>query len=189
MRASPSNVWLCTLTAVTLSSLLLSNGVAVTSALADGSLGEINIRLSATVVKLGCTVDPNDVDKPVQLGSWATKQLKKAGETTSPIPFSIHLTGCTASGVTAAFTGVKDKMNPELLALKGDGDDYATGVAVQIMDSHGQRIPLDNNAPRGTVDENGNVTLNFRANYFATGDDAVRPGTADADTEFTLTYD
>lgn len=163
--------------------------VAVAPAHAEGVLGEINIRLSGTVVALGCTVDPNDVDKPVQLGEWATKQLKKTGQTTSPVPFSIHLTGCTASGVTTTFTGTKDKANPELLALKSDDDDYATGIAVQIMDGSGQRIPMGNSSPRRIIDENGNVTLNFQANYMATGNTSVRPGSADADTEFTLSYD
>ncbi|WP_337013252.1 fimbrial protein [Pantoea sp. AS142] len=170
-------------------SLFLSEIIALTPAHADGSLGELNIRLSGTVVALGCTVDPNDVDKPVQLGAWATKQLKKKGETSSPVSFSIRLTGCTASGVTTAFTGQKDKFNPELLALNCDSDDYATGVAVQIMDSSGQRIPMGNDSPMRVIDDTGNITLNFKANYVATGNNSVRPGTADADTEFTLTYD
>lgn len=153
------------------------------------SLAGINIRLSGTVVALGCTVDPGDVEKQVDLGEWATKQMKKAGQTTRQVPFAIHLSGCTASGVTTAFTGTKDRVNPELLALKSDKPDDAAGVAVQIMDSTGKRIPMGENAPRGVVDENGNLILNFRANYVATGDDTVRPGTANADTEFTLTYD
>ncbi|MBS1205277.1 MAG: hypothetical protein H6R25_2176 [Proteobacteria bacterium] len=168
-------------------SLLLAGACATTSARADGSLGQINIRLTGTVTALGCTVDPGDVNKPVNLGDWSTKSLKKTGTATSPVPFSIHLTGCTASGVTASFTGTKDRINPELLALKS-GDD-AAGVAVQIMNSNGKRIPMGENAPRGVVDEGGNVTLNFLANYVATADDAVKPGTADADTEFMLAYD
>lgn len=169
--------------------LTLCGLLTAASAYADGPLAKINIQLSGTVVALGCTVDPADVDKPVDLGEWATKNMKKAGQTTRQVPFAIHLTGCTASGVTAAFTGTKDKINPELLALKGDGADDAAGVAVQIMDSTGKRIPMGENAPRGVVDENGNLTLSFQANYMATGDGTVRPGTADADTEFTLNYD
>lgn len=172
-----------------LSGLFLLSLMTQAPAHADGQLGGINIRLSGTVVALGCTVDPGDVDKPVQLGEWATRQLKKAGQTTSLVPFSIHLTGCTASGVTTAFTGTKDKTNPDLLALESGDDDYAAGIAVQIMNSSGQRIPMGENAPRGVVDRNGNVTLNFRANYVATGNNGVRPGTANADTAFTLSYD
>lgn len=154
-----------------------------------GELGHVNIKLAITVIEQSCTVEPGDVDKPVNLSEWATKDMKKAGQTTRQVPFAIHLTGCTASGVTTAFTGTKDKINPELLALKGDGADDAAGVAVQIMDSTGKRIPMGENAPRGVVDENGNLTLSFRANYMATGDGTVRPGVADADTDFTLTYD
>ncbi len=169
--------------------LLLGSLVVAGSAHAAGALATVNIQLSGTIVALGCTVDPGDVDKPVDLGEWATKNMKKAGQSTRQVPFAIHLSGCTASGVTTSFTGVRDKVNPELLALKSDEADYASGVAVQIMDNTGQRIPMGKQAPRSVVDESGNVVLNFRANYVATGDDSVRPGTADADTEFTLTYD
>ena len=172
-----------------MSSLLFGGQLAVTPAHAEDVLGEINITLTGTVVALGCTVDPNDIDKQVQLGEWATRQLTKAGQATSPVPFTISLTDCSASGVTTAFTGTRDQMNPELLALKSDEDDYATGIAVQIMDGNGKRIPMGENAPRGVVDENGNVTLSFQANYVATVNDGVRPGTADADTEFTVSYD
>lgn len=159
------------------------------SAHADGSLAKINIRLTGNIVALGCTVDPGDIDRPVDLGEWATKNMKKAGQTTRQVPFAIYLTGCTVSGVTTAFGGTKDRVNPELLALKSDGTDDASGVAVQIMDSTGRRIAMGDNAPRGVVDENGNLTLSFRANYVATGDGTVRPGTAEADTDFMLTYD
>lgn len=178
-----------TKTTAAVAGLILCGLLNATSAHADGPLAKINIRLTGTVVALGCTVDPQDVDKPVDLGKWATKSMKKAGQTTRQVPFAIHLTGCIASGVTTAFNGTKDKNDPELLALKSDGADDAAGVAVQIMDSTGKRIPMGGNAPRGVVDENGNLTLSFRANYVATGDGTVRPGTADADTDFTLAYD
>jgi len=159
------------------------------SAHADGSLGEINIRLSGTVVALGCTVDPGDIDKPVKLGEWATKQLRKAGDTTNPVSFSIRLTGCTASGVTTAFTGAKDKKESSLLALNSEGADSAHGVAVQILDGARHRIPMGDDAPKETVDANGDATLSYYANYMATSNDGVIPGIADADTDFTLTYD
>ncbi len=158
---------------------------------AQADLGVINIRLSGTVVALGCTVDPGDVDKPVNLGEWTTKQLKKTGSSTNPVAFSISLTGCTASGVTLAFTGTKDKTDNSLLALNmnNGGSDAAQGVAVQIMDNRHKRISVGDKAPRGVVDANGNLTLNFYANYVATADSGVTAGVADADSIFTLTYD
>lgn len=156
---------------------------------AQAELGTINIKLTGTVVALGCTVDPGDVNKPVDLGQWSTKQLNKNGNTTSPKAFSLHLTGCTANGVTLAFTGTKDKSDSTLLALNNNGADAANAVAIQIMDSHQTRIPLGNNAPRGVVNENGDVTLNFYASYVATADNSVTAGVADADSIFTLTYD
>lgn len=157
------------------------------TAMAD--LGEINIRLTGTVIALGCDVDPGDVDKPVVLGDWATKQLKKAGDHTHYIPFTIHLTGCSASGVTTAFTGSQDSVDHSLLALSTNDDgSSASGVGIQIMDNTQTRIPMGQDAPRAVVDDNGDVALNFYASYVATGN-SILPGAANADTEFTLTYD
>jgi len=169
--------------------LTLGCFIAAISVEANGSLGEINIKLSGTVVAQGCTIDPGDINKQIQLGEWATAQLKKKGQATSRVPFTIHLTGCTANGITTEFTGTKDNANPELLKLNSEGRDYAKGIAVQIMDGHGKRIPMGVMAPRGVVDDNGNITLNFQANYVATQDEGVNPGVANADTEFTLIYD
>ncbi|MFP1763836.1 fimbrial protein [Lonsdalea quercina] len=179
------------ITALSVTSTLMSATMMLFMAFspAHAELGTINIKLTGTVVALGCTVDPGDIDKAVNLGEWSTKTLKASGDTTSPVSFNISLSGCTASGVTAAFIGTKDKTDSTLLALNsGDADD-AQGVAVQIMDSAQQRIAMGDNAPRETVDSNGNVTLNFYANYVVTGNGSVTPGNANADTEFTLTYD
>lgn len=160
----------------------------MSAAMAD-VLGEINIRMTGTVVAVGCTVDPGDIGKSVNLGEWATKQLKRAGNSTRPVAFSIHLTNCTASGVSLAFTGEKDKKDNSLLALNDDGENAAHGVAIQIMDSQQIRIPLGDNASHAVVDKNGNVILNFYANYVATADDGGTAGVADADSVFTLAYD
>lgn len=156
---------------------------------AESYLAEVNIRLTGTVIALGCDVDPGDVDKPVVLGDWATKQLKKAGDHTHYIPFTIHLTGCSASGVTTAFTGSQDSVDHSLLALSTNDDgSSASGVGIQIMDNTQTRIPMGQDAPRAVVDDNGDVALNFYASYVATGN-SILPGAANADTEFTLTYD
>lgn len=154
---------------------------------ADVPLSLINIRMTGTVVRTGCAVDPLDVNKSVSLGSWSTKSLNKTGATTSPISFSIHLLECTVNGVTISFSGKKDEIDPDFLALNNNTE--SVGVAIQIMDNKGKRIPMGEQAPRGLVDEEGSVVLNFLVNYIATADNSAKPGNADADTEFTLTYD
>lgn len=150
-----------------------------------GSLAKINIELSGNIVALGCTVDPGDVDKTVSLGDWATKQLRYPSGHSEPVAFSIHLTGCTASGVTLAFTGTRDTTDNTLLALNDDST--ATGVAVEIMDVSHKRIAMGGNAGRVVVDSQGDAVLNFSARYQAVATPSA--GSADADSEFTLTYD
>ncbi|KAB8312629.1 adhesin [Erwinia endophytica] len=160
--------------------------MSLSSAFADGTLGEVNIRLSGTIVALECEVEPGDVDKTVVLGSWAPKQFKKPGDHTAYVPFTIHLTGCTANGVTVSFDGKKDSHDNNLLALSDDSS--AAGVGIQIMDSSQKLIPVGEDSPQVLVDDNGDATLSFYASYVAT-DNTVSPGTANADTEFVLTYD
>ena len=154
---------------------------------ATSALGEINIRLTATVVAAGCMVDPDDV-KPVDLGEWQTKQLRKAGQTTTAVPFSIHLTGCTADNVKLKFTGVKDSNDNSLLAIDAKDDNAAQGVAIEILDNRHNRIPLDEDTPSAVMDANGNATFNFLADYVVTASDSVKPGDANASAEFTLIY-
>lgn len=149
------------------------------------ALATVNIRLSGNIVALSCTVDPSDVNKTVNLGDWATKQLRFPSGHSEPVAFSIHLTGCTSSGVTLAFTGIKDKTDGTLLALNDVST--ASGVAVEIMDAAHNRISMGDNAKRVVVDGQGNADLDFSARYLAVSEPSS--GSADADSEFTLTYD
>lgn len=152
------------------------------------ALAQINLRLTATVVAVACTVDPVDVNKPVDLGEWQTKQLAKAGRTTKAVPFSLHLTGCTADNAKLTFTGTKDTHDDTLLAIDDKDENAASGIAIEIMDSRRNRIPLGKETPSAVIDENGDATLDFWADYVSTGDNSAKPGEANAATQFTLTY-
>lgn len=70
--------------------LVLANG----AALANSSLGQVNIKLYGTIVDFTCVADTGDSDKTVALGSWPTKQLKTTGSRTQPMPFTLKLKGC-----------------------------------------------------------------------------------------------
>lgn len=155
---------------------------------AADALAQINVRLTGTVVAVACTVDPVDVDKPVELGEWQAKQLVKAGQTTKAVPFSIHLTGCTADDAKLTFTGTKDTHDSTLLAIDGKDENAASGVAIEIMDSRRNRIPMGGETPSAVIDANGNATLVFWADYVSTGASSAKPGEANAATQFTLTY-
>lgn len=173
--------------------ILMAGGAAIlfytSQSVAADALAQINIRLTATVVAVGCTVDPGDVNKPVDLGEWQTKQLVKTGQTTKPVPFSLHLTGCTADNAKLTFTGTKDTNYNTLLAIDSSDENAASGVAIEILDSQHHRIPMGGDTPSAVIDANGDATLDFWADYVSTDVKNVKPGDANAATQFTLTYD
>lgn len=152
---------------------------------ADNALGEINIELSGNVVDYSCVVEASDSDKSVELGRWATKQLRNAGSTTSTIPFTLSLTGCPPGAASITFAGKSDETDPTLLGLNGNSN--ASRVAVEIRDADRSRLPLQQASREVAVDALGNATLQFYANYIATADNPP-PGKADADATFTINY-
>ncbi|WP_097161676.1 fimbria assembly protein [Enterobacter sp. CC120223-11] len=165
--------------------LALAIGLVSHQALADTSLGEINIELFGNVVDYSCVVEANDSDKVVELGRWPTKQLRNSGSTTSLVPFTLSLTGCPSGSASITFTGKPDDSDPGLLALNGSS--AASRVAVELRDADRSRLPLQQASREVAVDDKGNATLQFYANYISTADDP-QPGKADADATFLINY-
>lgn len=125
-------------------------------------LGTININLHGNVVDFFCTVNTADIDKTVDLGRWPTTQLLNAGDTTALVFFSLRLEGCFLGLVAILFTGTP-AFDTNLLAL----DDFAMAqtVAIELRNSDCFWLALGEASPTEEVDANGNVTLNFFANY------------------------
>lgn len=165
---------------------LLLLGWVTGNALADDSLlGTINIELRGNVVDYSCYIQAGDDNKTVELGRWATKQLRNAGSVTQSIPFTLKLTGCPPGFASMTFSGSKAGNNPDLLALNGTSS--ATNVAVELRDESKTRLPLEKASPGVKVDANGNVVLTFFANYIATSDNPGA-GSANADATFVINY-
>ncbi|EFO4706522.1 fimbriae assembly protein, partial [Escherichia coli] len=131
-----------------------------------------------------CTVNTADIDKTVDLGRWPTTQLLNAGDTTALVPFSLRLEGCPPGSVAILFTGTPAS-DTNLLAL--DDPAMAQTVAIELRNSDRSRLALGEASPTEEVDANGNVTLNFFANYRALAS-GVRPGVAKADAIFMINY-
>lgn len=147
-------------------------------------LGEINIELRGNVVDFSCTVETADSNKMVSLGTWPTKQLRTPGSTTMAVPFKLELTGCPPGSASITFSGTP-AANPSLLALRDS--EMAKTVAIELRDGDRSRLALDNASQQATIDDNGDVTLQFYANYIALAANA-QPGDASADATFTLNY-
>ncbi len=149
-------------------------------------LGETNIKLSGTIVAFSCNIDINDKNKSVDLGSWPTLQLNKAGDRSPPRMFTLSLTGCPAGNLFAVFNGKQEASEGSLLALSDSST--AQKVAIEIQDESHKRIPLGHAAPSVTVDSNGDARLLFYAGYFILADNPVA-GSANADATFTINYE
>lgn len=147
-------------------------------------LGTININLHGNVVDFSCTVNTADIDKTVDLGRWPTTQLLNAGDTTALVPFSLRLEGCPPGSVAILFTGTPAS-DTNLLAL--DDPAMAQTVAIELRNSDRSRLALGEASPTEEVDANGNVTLNFFANYRALAS-GVQPGVEKADAIFMINY-
>lgn len=154
------------------------------AAMSASPLGEINIELRGNVVDFSCTVETADSNKTVSLGTWPTKQLRLPGSTTMAVPFTLKLTGCPPGSASITFSGTPAS-DPSLLALRDS--EMAKTVAIELRDSDRSRIALENASQQAVIDENGDVTLQFYANYIAlTGN--PQPGDANADATFTINY-
>ncbi len=136
----------------------------ISSGWAADPLGTININLHGNVVDFSCTVNTADIDKTVDLGRWPTTQLLNAGDTTALVPFSLRLEGCPPGSVAILFTGTPAS-DTNLLAL--DDPAMAQTIAIELRNSDRSRLALGAASPTEEVDANGNVTLNFFANYRA----------------------
>ncbi|MBV8042064.1 MAG: fimbria assembly protein [Pluralibacter sp.] len=165
--------------------IMLVGIAAALPALADTPLGQVNIELTGNVVDFTCVVEGGDSDKSVPLGRWPTKQLRQAGSTTNVVPFTLRLTGCPPGAASITFAGKADGADPTLLALNASSS--ASRVAVELRDNDRSRLPLQQASRDVAVDAQGNVTLQFYANYIATADDP-QAGSADADATFMINY-
>lgn len=154
---------------------------------ADTPLGEINIQLTGVISVRTCIAAPGDLEKTVNMGTWATKQIRNTGDTSQQIPFSLSLTGCPESGkASITFSGTASASNDELLALNGSSS--ATNIALELRDSDRTRLPLTQASKEITTDVNGDATMVFYANYIAIANDP-QPGVANADATFVINYD
>lgn len=91
-----------------------------------------------------CSVSVASKSFTVDLMSNATKQLSRVGATTVPVPFKIVFDKCGGSttAVKISYGGVSDNDNGTLLRLD-DVISAASGMGIQILDSHKNAIPVN----------------------------------------------
>ncbi|OZI58532.1 fimbrial protein [Bordetella genomosp. 1] len=160
-------------------------GLASQGAFADDG----TIDFIGEIVDAPCSIAPESQNLVVPLGKVSKAELSAAGKKSTPAVFKIKLLNCGASakGATVTFNGatdatVKDTLSVTAGKVSGSG---ASGVAVELQDSSGAKIPVG--APSNEYALNvGDNPLVFKAVYVATA--AATPGAADATAQFTVTY-
>ena len=87
----------------------------------------------------------------------------------------------------AELANLPTEMDWELRVYFLDDPAMAQTIAIELRNSDRSRLALGAASPTEEVDANGNVTLNFFANYRALAS-GVRPGVAKADAIFMINY-
>lgn len=182
------------------SALILSSTMFVGHALASD--GTVHFR--GEVIDSTCEVTADTIDQNVDLGKVNKTAFTGVGSTAAPANFEIDLEKCPATYTKAAvrFDGVDASGsdgdlaigNPATTASPGDytGDGtatVATGVAIRIYNrADNSQVKLREDSAFSDIDTTaGTATMKFIARYIATNA-TVTPGTANADSQFTIDY-
>ncbi|HWW05420.1 fimbrial protein [Collimonas sp.] len=162
-------------------------GLLSQAAFADGGA----ITFTGNIVDSPCSISPDSQNKLVPMGTVARTALDgAAGKRATPSKFTLLLQNCgaTAKGATVTFTGTTDATVTDDLRI-GVGEvagAAATGVAIELGDSAGAKIPVGSASATYAL-AMGDNPLKFQATYVSTGP-AVTVGTGNATAQFVVNY-
>lgn len=149
--------------------------------------GGPELNFSMEIVKSSCGVIVGEDTKNVDLGTNAAKSLKTKGERSVKKQIKFVLSKCPENGkVFIAFSGTPDPQDSSLLKLSPHPN-LATNVAIEISDENNNRVVLNKPSSKYTADPDGNLTIDFYANYYALGPSTA--GIANATAFFLVQYD
>jgi type 1 fimbria pilin len=138
---------------------------------------------AATVIVSACqTADVN-----VDMGPVPTSRFAGVGTKSNVKSFSINGINCPGGINSITYrldpvTPIADASN-SVIALDAGG---ASGVGLQLMDSFGNPVPLQQEIATTYVSGNGSFSIPLQAAYYQTG--KISPGVANAAVSFTMTY-
>lgn len=168
------------------------SGMAFSAVASDGT-----INITGTILDSACTVDTTQATQTVNLGLIQRTAFGEAGSVAGATRFSISLKNCpsTVKSASVTFDGNANKGNADILAL--NSGQTAEGVGVAFYEADGvTAIPLATKSAIITLDTAStgepatpaNVNqLTYVAKYKST-QAAVKAGTANATSDFTITY-
>lgn len=110
--------------------------------------GSVDIEISGNILARTCDIATADATKNVDLHEHDRRAFSQVGDTSPTESFTIQLENCVVkpndtNSVYMTFSG-QPASDAELLALSHAGNDgVAGGIAVEILNSGNQRIPLN----------------------------------------------
>lgn len=165
------------------------SGITFAASAADGQ-----INFTGTILDSACKIDTNTANQTVNLGKIPKSSFNAAGAVAAATRFSIVLNNCPAAVTSASvkFDGTADSSDTNILAL--NSGQTAKGVGVAFYEEDGiTAIPLATQSKSITLDTStgedpaNSNKMTFVAKYKAT-QAAVVAGTANATSDFTITY-
>lgn len=150
---------------------------------------DVLVNINGAIAANGCMVSFASQQMTVDFGKVATKQFYASGIPWGKQKFVIGLERCggDARAVRVSFQGAVDTDNPNLLQLI-QGDSFAKGLAIEILDVTGASIPINTQASASLISQvEGNNNLLFYAQYRSTTS-TVTAGPANATANFVLEY-
>lgn len=165
------------------------SAVAVLAALNTNALAsDGTITFNGEITSQTCSIASGGDNLTVTLPTVSAAGLNSAGATAGNIGFAIALTDCDTS-VNSVYANFEAGTNVDAdgrLAITGS----ATNVAVELLDSASTPIVVgsdqQDSASRATIDASGNATLNYSAQYYATG--AATAGSVSTSVTYSLVY-
>ncbi|WP_434312293.1 fimbrial protein [Haemophilus influenzae] len=145
-----------------------------------------------------CKIETDSKNRTVTLPTVGKANLRIAGQTAAPVPFSITLKECKivdAEKANLLFSGAAIKGQPYLSNATGSGK--ANNVGIQIVRADGVSTPINvdgsqansEKAPDTGKEQNGTVIqprFDYFAHYYATG--AATAGDVEATATFQVQY-
>ncbi|RMH90931.1 type 1 fimbrial protein [Lysobacter pythonis] len=172
-----------------LAALLLAT-VPVAASAADGT-----ITFTGKITDKTCTISTASKNLAVALPTVSKTTLNAAGKTAGRTPFSLKLTGCTASSSVAAYFEPGDGVDITTGRLKNQAtSSAASNVQIQLLGANSMPLlvkaagadGVQGNSQWVVVDSSNNATLDYYAEYYATN--STTAGEVKGSVAYTITY-
>ncbi|WP_052282903.1 fimbrial protein [Kluyvera genomosp. 1] len=180
-------------TAISALALVVSSAFAASAFAVDGTI-TINGKITDTTCTI--SVDGGSNDATVTLPTVSSSTLTAAGQTAGATPFNISLSSCSGTSLNTASTyfepGAYVDSTTGRLNIDSTAADAATNVQVELLNADRNAIVAGASVANGQNDvpvdiSGGNGTLNYFAQYYATG--ASTAGSVTTQVDYTMTYE